>query len=234
MLLFDSPTRLDNMALIFQELLTIIMRLRTDRQRVFDAEVFRNQIRNTLKAAETEAIRRGYTPEDLRMGMFAVVAFLDESIGYSKMPALEEWRQRPLQEELFGVTTAGELFFRNVERLLSRPDSETLSDLLEVHQICLLLGFHGRYREGGAKPEIRGILAQIEEKIGDIRGAGQALEWRPPPERVPNANGYRWTQAFTLSAIGCVAFAVLLFILFKALLASSMVELNDIAGGVSF
>jgi type VI secretion system protein ImpK len=234
MLLFDSPTRLDNMALIFQELLTIIMRLRTDRQRVFDAEVFRNQIRNTLKAAETEAIRRGYTPEDVRMCLFAVVAFLDESIGYSKVPALAQWWQRTLQEEMFSVSTANELFFRNVERLLSRPDSDTLSDLLEVHQICLLLGFHGRYREAGAKPEIRSILARIEEKIGDIRGAGQALEWRPPPERVANANGDKWAHALTLSAIVSVSLAVVLFILFKALLASSMVELSDIAGGVSF
>jgi type VI secretion system protein ImpK len=234
MLLFDSPTRLDNMALIFQELLTIIMRLRTDRQRVYDAEVFRSQIRNTIKTAETEATRRGYTPEDVRMCMFAVVAFLDESVPYSKIPALAQWWQRPLQEELFGVTTAGDLFYRNLERLLSRPDSDTLSDLLEVHQICLLLGFHGRYRQGGAKPEIRGILAQIEEKIGDIRGAGQTLEWRPPPERVPNANGDKWTHALIVSAISCVALAVVLFILFKALLASSMVELSDIARGVSF
>ena len=109
------------MALIFQEAFTVIVRLRANRQRFGDPEVFRSQIRNALKSAETEGTRRGYTIEDMRVGTFAVVAFLDESILNSQNPIFADWQRKPLQEELSGVHVAGEIFYKNVDRLLGVP-----------------------------------------------------------------------------------------------------------------
>jgi type VI secretion system protein ImpK len=162
--------RFDNLALIFQEVLTVIERLRADRQPVNDAGTFRGQIRSALASAEQEALRRGYNPEDVRVAVFAVVAFLDESILKMQIPVFVDWPRRPLQEEMFGVFIAGEIFFRNVDRLLQRNDSEALADLLELHEVCLLLGFRGRFSASGIA-EVRAIIGQIEEKIRRIRGA---------------------------------------------------------------
>ncbi len=219
------------MALIFQEALTVIVRLRANRQRVGDPEVFRSQLRNALKSAETEGTRRGYNIEDMRVGTFAVVAFLDESILNSQNPIFADWQRKPLQEELFGVHVAGEIFFRNLDRLMSRSDSEPLADLLEVHQLCLLLGFRGRYSSSGSSAEIRSIVAQIEEKIRRIRGAVIPLAWEPPAQVMPAA-GDKWAPILKWASIACVCLAILLFVFYKISLSSAASELTTLAAGV--
>ena len=69
--------------------------------------------------AEAEATKRGYPAEDVRLATFAVVAFLDESILNSGNPIFADWPRMPLQEELFGVHTAGEMFFQCIDRLMA-------------------------------------------------------------------------------------------------------------------
>jgi type VI secretion system protein ImpK len=219
--------RADSLALIFQEVLTVVERLRAKRQNVSDSEAFRSHIRNALKSAEQDALRRGYNSEDVRVATFAVVAFLDESVLNSQNPVFADWPRKPLQEELFGVHVAGEIFFRNVERLLSRQDSEPLADLLELHQLCLLLGFRGRYSFSGTG-EIRTLLAQIEEKIRRIRGAAPPPLWQLAPEAVRPA-GDKWIPILRWVAIACFAAALILFVLFKISLGSAADHLRSIA-----
>src|SRR5438445_9500773 len=137
--------RAENLALVLQEVLTAIVRLRSNRQAVSDANSFRAHMREALKSADNEGRRYGYSGEDIQLAVFAVVAFLDESILNSRNPMFADWPRKPLQEELFGVHVAGEIFFRNLERLLKDSDSPSLADLLEVYLLCLLLGFAGRY-----------------------------------------------------------------------------------------
>ena len=97
------------------------------------------------------------------------------------MPIFVEWLRKPLQAELFGTHTAGEEFFVSLQQLLGRGDSADLADLIEIHYLCMLLGFSGRYSAGN-----RGELAQIMnitgEKIRRIRGRFGALSpaWQPP------------------------------------------------------
>lgn len=228
----DTPKRADNLALIFQETLTVIERLRANRQKVSDPEVFRSQIRNSLKTAETEALRRGYNVEDTRVGTFAIVAFLDESILNSQNPIFSTWRGKPLQEEMFGVHEAGEVFYRNLERLMGRSDSEPLADLLEVHELCLLLGFRGRYSVGGSSGEIRSLITKIEEKIRRIRGALVPLPWEPPADIVLPAPD-RWTSLLKWIAIGCVCVTLALFAFYRISLSSQASQVASLAAGAA-
>ena len=78
---------------------------------VSDAGSFRAQIKGAIGVAESEATKRGYPAEDVRLATFAVVAFLDESILNSGNPIFADWPRMSLQEELFGVHTAGEVLF---------------------------------------------------------------------------------------------------------------------------
>ncbi|MBV9157350.1 MAG: DotU family type IV/VI secretion system protein [Acidobacteriaceae bacterium] len=220
------PKRADNLPLVFQEVLTVIVRLRANRQRVGDLESFRVQIRGALKTAEQEGLRRGYTMEDLRVAVFAIVAFLDESILNSQNRIFADWPRKPLQEELFGVQLAGEIFFRNVERLLGRPDSEALADLLELHQLCLLLGFRGKYSASGTA-EIRSILGQIEEKIRRIRTV-PAPAWQIAPQVIQSSSD-KWLPVLKWIAVACVVLALVLFVAFKISLSSAASELRSIA-----
>jgi type VI secretion system protein ImpK len=226
----EIAKRADNLALLFQEVLTVVVRLRANRQRVTDSETFRAQVQNALRLAEQDALRRGYTQEDVRVAVFAVVAFLDESILNAQNPIFADWPRKPLQLELFGVQIAGEIFFRNIERLLARQDSEPLADLLEVHQLCLLLGFRGKYGATGTG-EIRTILSQIEEKIRRIRKMTVEPQWQVRPEAIINP-GDRWIPILRWVLIGCIVLALLLFGMFKFSLSSSAGQLSTIAAGV--
>jgi type VI secretion system protein ImpK len=223
----QTPRTYENLALVFQEILTVIVRIRANRQRVTDAEVFRNQILNAFRSAEQDGLRRGYTNEDLRVATFAVAAFLDESIFYSQNPVFADWARKPLNHELFGNNIAGEVFFRNLDRLLTRTDSMPLADLLEVHQLCLLLGFRGRYSAATGDAEIRSLASHIEEKIRRIRGTAEPLQ-QLPAEPI-RAAGDPWMRILRWVALACVVVAILLFGIYKLSLSSSAGDLASIA-----
>jgi type VI secretion system protein ImpK len=227
------PPRAENLALIFQEVFTVIERLRANRQPVNDAETFRTQIRTALKAGEQEALRHGYNLEDVRVAVFAAVAFLDESILNMQAAVFADWARKPLQEELFGVQLAGEIFFRNLDRLLGRPDSEALADVLEVHQLCLLLGFRGRL-SAGSVAEVHSIVAQIEAKIRRVRGPLGPLSppWDQSPVRLGRSRdsvlgALRWT------AVAVWVIAVGLFVAFFLSLNAGEGTLQSIASRIS-
>jgi type VI secretion system protein ImpK len=140
-----AAPRAENLALILQELFTAIVRLRANRQQVSDAGSFREHIREAVKTAAQDARNRaGYPTEYIKMSTLAVVGFLDETILTLQNQLFANWPRQPLQEELFGNQLAGEVFFQNLQELLGRSDSADLADVLEVHYLCLLLGFTGR------------------------------------------------------------------------------------------
>jgi type VI secretion system protein ImpK len=203
--------RPENLALLFQDVLTAIVRLRSNRQGVIDATAFRHQIREALKSAASRALSAGYTADDARHATFAAVAFLDESVLNSRNPIFAEWLRKPLQAELFGTHTAGEEFFVSLQQLLGRADAADLADLIEIHYLCLLLGFGGRYSAGN-----RGELAQIMnltgEKIRRIRGRFGALSpsWQPSNEQVAGQTD-PWVKRWGIVAAVCALVTVLLF-----------------------
>ncbi len=88
--------RRDNLAIVYQNLLTVIARLRANRQVINDAQAFRVQMQSALRAAEKEGIGKLYPPEDVRLATFAIVAFLDESILNSTNPAFSDWPRMPI------------------------------------------------------------------------------------------------------------------------------------------
>src|SRR5580658_10825058 len=166
--------RPESLALIFQEVLTAIERLRGNRQGVTDAEAFRHHTREALKSAASQGLAAGYNADDVRFSTFAAVAFLDASILNSQNPIFADWLRKPLQEELFNVHIAGETFFQNLQQLLGRNDSADLADVLEIHHLCMLLGFCGRYSAGN-RGELGQVIGATAEKIHRIRGQFGAL-----------------------------------------------------------
>lgn len=230
---YSIQRRMDNLALVFQEILTAIVRLRTNRQVVTDAELFRGQMREALRAADQDSRNRGYGPEQSKLAIFAVVAFLDESILNLQQPVFAQWPRKPLQEELFGVHIAGEIFFRNLERLLGQGDSQDLADVLEVHELCLLLGFRGRYGIGG-QAELRSVIDSVAEKIRRIRGGSGDLSprWIIPPGTVRITRSDPWVRRLMWGAVSCVVLLVLLFVVFKVSLGSGASDVRAVPAQV--
>ena len=220
----------ENLALIYQEILTAVTRLRSNRQSVADATSFRNQIKGAISAAEAEAARRGYTAEDARLATFAVVAFLDESILNSQNPIFADWPRMPLQEELFGVHVAGEMYFQCINKLMAKADAPAVADLLEIFALCLALGYRGRFSLSGQEG-VRGILNSILEKMQRIRGGPRPLapNWAPPKDALVRKSYDPWARRLAFGAIACVGLSLILFVLFKVILVTGVSGLHAIA-----
>ena len=220
-----------NLALGFQEIFTAVVRLRYNRQAVMDAETFRAQMRQALRVAEQEARGRGSTAEDVKQVIFAVVAFLDESVLTSRNPVFVNWPRLPLQAELFGHQLAGEIFFQELQKALTRSDSQETADLLEVYYLCMLLGFKGRYAAGG---DLRSIMVAAQEKIRRIRGPIGALSPRGaiPADTVRTVQSDRVSRILGRVALITAGVVALLFILFKFVLVSGASSLSALAAGL--
>lgn len=177
-----SASRQENLALLYQGFFTGIVRIQTGRQQISNAQAFRRRMMDALAEVARESVKRNYAAEHTVETDFAIVAFLDETILNSNDPCRGEWIQKPLQEELFGVSVAGELFFTRLEKLLNRQDSPELADMLEVYHLCLLLGFEGRYAVTG-KAELHMLMDRVRQRIDRIRNRDAILS---PQGFLPN------------------------------------------------
>jgi type VI secretion system protein ImpK len=225
-----DPRTAGLMALALQEAFTVTIRLRAGRQVATDADSFRTHVKHLLAAADHEARRTGYSGEQVKLAVYAFVAFLDESILNSREPMFAGWPRQPLQEEIFGDHVAGENFFRRLDDLLGAQDSPELADLLEVFQLCMLLGFRGRYALGDPSG-LQSRLTAVQQKILRIRGdlgplapqgglpAGEVV----PPDRDP------WVPRLGIAASVSFATAVCLYVVYRVLLSSDIAALQALS-----
>ncbi len=230
---FGSERRAENLSWVFQEIFTVIERLRSNRQPVTDANAFRHQVREAIKMADQEAKNRGYDGEEIKLAIFAVIAFLDESILNLRLPVFADWPRQPMQEEYFGHHVAGEIFFQHLQKLLTMNDSQSLADLLEVFQLCLLLGFMGRYSLGN-RGDLQPILHATSEKIHRIRRTNIAISpfgMLPPPGASAPSGNDPWVKRFMIIAISCVVITLGLFGTYYYLLSNGISSLASLARG---
>jgi type VI secretion system protein ImpK len=208
-----------NLALEFQEVFTIVGRVRYNRQAVSDANAFRAEMKKHLRMAEERVRGRGYPPEDVKQVIFAVVAFLDESVLSSRNPTFSDWPRLPLQAELFGNQLGGELFFTELQKLMNRSDSNEVGDLLEVYGLCLLLGFKGRYAAGGAG-DLKAMKMAVQEKLRRIRGSSGMLSPRGmiPADAVRVVQSDPWMRKLVIATIATVSVTIIAGLLFKLIL----------------
>jgi type VI secretion system protein ImpK len=224
--------RRGQLALALQEAFTVAGRLRANRQVATSADAFREQIKALLGSADRDARRIGYSGEDVRLAIYAYIAFLDETVLRSSQPMFQGWTRKPLQEEVFGDHVAGETFFRNLDGLMARQDSEEVADVLEVYLLCLLLGFRGRF---AANPEgIETAVSRIRERLHRIRGGGPVVgpDGRLPGGESPSTDRDPWLRRLLVAAAVIGGVAVLLFVAFRLSLGSAARDLQALAAGL--
>lgn len=225
----DTEVRRGSLALALQEVLTVTARLRGNRQVASDSASFRAHVKQLLAAADEEMRRLGYSTADVRLAIYAVTVFIDESVLNSPHPMFADWPRKPLQEEIFGGHMGGEAFFQNLRELHQRQDSEDLADLLEVHLLCLLLGFKGRYSM--ADPgELASVIRALGDKIQRIRGGTGPLSpsWSvPAKETIPVARD-PWLKPLLFGTAGAAVVVFLLWVIMQVSLRSGMSQLRGL------
>ncbi len=228
----QSPSLMERetLAVIFQEPLTAVVRVWANPQMTQDPYGLRESMKSALKASIDDARRKSFSEEETKLAMFAIVAFLDETILTQNQPAFADWRRKPLQEELFGVHIAGEIFFQNLENIIRQPDSHPNADLLELYALCISLGFQGRYSAGG-RAELKRIVDGCMDKVRRIRGAMPPLS---PSGELPANDAVvstvdPWLQRMMYIGGGLCVLAIVAFVVFKLMLGSGADELRSIA-----
>jgi type VI secretion system protein ImpK len=145
----------------------------------------------------------------------------------SNEPVRPEWERRTLQEELFGQTDAGVVFFEKLDHFRTRRDSPQLADILEVYLLCLLLGFEGRYA-GGLRGELHSITEKLRTRIEDIRGWSRQISPSGdlPAEAAPVMSVAPRPDRFRLIVLATLILTVLLYLIlnWNLLLRSREVE----------
>jgi type VI secretion system protein ImpK len=234
----DAPTthpgrgshRRGSLAIAFQEVITVSIRVRAKRQAAADADSFRAHVKNLLAIADRDARQAGYDPEYVKLAVYATIALLDESVLNSNQPMFASWPRQSLQEEVFGDHIAGENFFVHLQDLMARQDSEDLADLLEVFHLCLLLGFRGRYAfaaDGGTER----IAEGIHQKIRRIRGQTGPLSpvWALPTNEVVPTTRDRWVPRLAFAAAGSFVFSLVLYFVYRIMLNGGIGDLQTLA-----
>ncbi|MBZ2183767.1 MAG: DotU family type IV/VI secretion system protein [Bryobacter sp.] len=220
----------ETLAVIFQEPLTAVARIWSNPRMTQDPLGLRENMKNALRAAVDAARRNRFSEEETKLAMFAIVAYLDETILTQNQTAFSDWRRKPLQEELFGVHIAGEIFFQNLENILRQTDSLSGADLLELYALCISLGFRGRYSAVG-QAELKRIVEACLDKVRRVRGAmpplGPSAEL-PQNDFIP-AQTDPWLKRMALAGGGLCVLAAVLFVIYKIMLGSAGGELQTIA-----
>lgn len=108
-----------------------------------DPGALRQRIKQLLARVEHSCSGAGYRDKEIEKALFALVAFLDETLISPAWPHQNAWRENPLQVELYKSFNAGEEFFNRLEQMLRRPAPE--AEVLEVYYLCMVLGFKGKY-----------------------------------------------------------------------------------------
>ena len=81
-----------------------------------------------------------FTEDDWMEGFFPVSAYIDETLLCSDWDERSKWERSQFQRQYFNTTSAGGEFFNRLENL-----DDSASNLREVYEFCLTLGFKGRY-----------------------------------------------------------------------------------------
>lgn len=128
-----------------------------------DYRTVRARLQSLMVSAHRRAEETGLDPRGY--AHYGVTALVDETMMTTPWTGSIEWRNEPLQVQLFGNFLAGEQFFDRLDELIQKGDVP----LLEVYFICLCAGLRGMYRDDpGAIATRRRRAYQLLAKV-DLR-----------------------------------------------------------------
>lgn len=172
-----------------------------------DADVFRDRLKQFLTQFERGAGKLGASADDIYACKYAFCATVDEAILTAGFKVRDSWQRLPLQVQLFGEQLAGEQFFVKLEEL--RQQGLPRLQALEVFQMCLLLGFQGKYLIEGSE-KLGFLTARLGDEIARMKGqsVGFAPHWAAP-DRIRHQLRYQvplWVVCAVFGSMALLAF----------------------------
>ena len=153
-------------------------------------DVFYDRVVGLFTAMEDEGRRLKIPDTDIRDAQYAIVAVIDENVG---------WASR-LEQEFFNRNVAGEEFFSRLEEL---KKAKGRNETLKVYYVCLALGFEGKFFRSPER------LQEYIKELQEMLDLGNAPRLSPRGEASQGAIKRRrggvpaWTP-WVVTAVGFV------------------------------
>lgn len=205
------------------DVLSLILQLRNSRD-LPAPDILQRRVLGLFETMMQTGRENRIPEQDMIDAKFALAAFADEVIYHSSWPGKTQWLSNPLQLQFFGINTAGDGFYVNLDNMHGQRGRDHVA---QIYFLCLALGFQGKYRlrqqEG---------LAQVVEGLGNYvalsTGAGEALA--PNAERKDGTGGaVRRELPYLAVALGFLILALLVVIVLKIVIGA---QANSVSEGI--
>lgn len=176
----DAPRNSDDVLVAAAApLLVVVAHLRNVVQKA-DVAALRKEMADQMRAYEERAARFGARIGDISAARYALCSFVDEAVMTTPWGSASAWSANSLLLEFHQETWGGEKVFAMVERVRAEPQKYLA--LLKLLDICLLLGFEGRYRvvDNGRErlTELRADLGRLMRQHARQPAAELSAAWR--------------------------------------------------------
>lgn len=153
-----------------------------------DPAGLRANLRDQIESLQTTASFAEVSDAAVQSAVYALCALLDESAAAT--PWGGAWIDNGLLKEVCNESGGGEGFFTRLDTICATQDPENPdnADLLEFYDVCLALGFEGRYRG----------TASSRQTLNEIRGNLYSLIARRRPR--PTELSVHWRSAIAEAA----------------------------------
>jgi type VI secretion system protein ImpK len=169
-----------------------------------DPTVIRDYLVGQVQVFERRARDLGVRPETIIGARYCLCTALDETAGQTPWGGSGVWSRHSLLVTFHNETWGGEKFFQLLSKLAQSPQEHL--DLLELQNVCLALGFEGRYRvidNGRTQLEtLRQRLAQILRTARGELARPLSPHWRG--EKDTGRRGGAWLPVWVVAIIGAL------------------------------
>ncbi len=148
-----------------------------------DIETLHSNTQSAIETFRREVQNEGYDINNLNAASYAICALIDETIMGKSWGAESLWPSQTMLSIFHNETWGGDQFFAILERVLS--EAQRYPDLLEFMQMCLLLGFEGKYHIApNGEKRLEELMARIDEKLREINPEREKTRFVNPEEYV--------------------------------------------------
>lgn len=165
-----------------------------------------------FEKAEQEAALQDACADEKEAARIAVIAWLDEAILSSELPWRHHWRSELLQRKYLNITTAGELFFTQLEKLDAAYD-----EARKVFLFCLQQGFQGQYSTSEDKQQLHAVIEAQRTICLPEQWQKWPNEAEIMPERIPKSTSMsQRLRPLLIAALGIfLLYSILFFALYN-------------------
>ncbi|MGY3133980.1 type VI secretion system protein ImpK [Bradyrhizobium sp. USDA 4501] len=176
-----------------------------------DIRVLRREMVEEIHRFEVRAAKDQASGSDVTAARYVICALLDEAVMTTRWGSESAWSDNSLLNQFHNETWGGERVFQILERVQAKP-AKYLA-LLKLINICLLIGFEGKYRvlEGGRErlEDLRSDVRRLLRDYTSERPAELSIRWRGAKVRTRMRRYVPLWIIFTAAAvIGLIGYGV--------------------------